>query len=136
MTVQAKSLTARKKRKESFEMDIKRAGSQFYGRLRVCESWTIFQSNMARSALGSPLGVAGRSESFKSVIAGGNHTAQGMSYRVVSVSASPNSLMKLIKEDSLYSGSLAIRFFLAAFIKPATYCPNSVSIADMSVSSF
>lgn len=91
---------------------------------------------MARSALGFPLGVAGRSESFKSMIAGGNHTAQGMSYRVVSVSASPNSLMKLIKEDSLYSGSLAIRFFLAAFIKPATYCPNSVSIADMSVSSF
>lgn len=81
-------------------------------------------------------GGAERSESFKSMIAGGNHTAQGMSYRVVSVSASPNSLMKLIKEDSLYSGSLAIRFFLAAFIKPATYCPNSVSIADMSVSSF
>lgn len=131
MTVQTKSLTARKKRKESFEMDIKRADSQFHGRLRVCESWTIFQSNMA------PLwGVAGRSESFKSMIAGGNHTAQGMSYRVVSVSASPNSLMKLIKEDSLYSGSLPIRFFLAAFIKPATYCPNSVSIADMSVSSF
>lgn len=65
MTVQAKSLTARKKRKESFEMDIKRADSQFYGRLRVCESWTIFQSNMARSALGSPLGVAGRSVPLK-----------------------------------------------------------------------
>lgn len=38
MTVQTKSLTARKKRKESFEMDIKRAGSQFYGRLRVFKS--------------------------------------------------------------------------------------------------
>lgn len=38
MTVQTKSLTARKKRKESSEMDIKRAGSQFYGRLRVCEA--------------------------------------------------------------------------------------------------
>ena len=72
---------------------------------------------MVRSALGFPLGVAGRSESFKSMIAGGNHTAQGMSYRVVSVSASPNSLMKLIKEDSLYSGSLAIRFFLGSFHK-------------------
>lgn len=88
----------------------------------------FFNQTWHEASLAPLWGVAGRSESFKSVIAGGNHTAQGMSYRVVSVSASPNSLMKLIKEDSLYSGSLAIRFFLAAFIKPATYCPNSVCL--------
>ena len=118
-------------------MDIKKAQAASFMAVCAFANFRLFFNQTWRKAPSAPLwSVAGRSESFKSVIAGGNHTAQGMSYRVVSVSASPNSLMKLIKEDSLYSGSLAIRFFLAAFIKPATYCPNSVSITDMSVSSF
>ncbi len=56
MTVQTKSLTARKKRKESFEMDIKRAGSQF---MAVCAfvNLRLFFNQTWRKAPAAPLWV-------------------------------------------------------------------------------
>ena len=62
MTVQTKSLTAgKKKRKESFEMDKKSAGSQYA--MAACAFIQMYNSRR------SFWGVAERSESFKSMIA-------------------------------------------------------------------